>query len=277
MTETRIDRRFSAVAAEAAPALVTFLTAGDPDLRHLAEAPRGLAGGRRRRHRARHAVHRSDGRRPGDPGGRPPRPQGRADARQDARTRPPLPRDRPDVTPIVLMGYYNPIYSHGSERFVADAHAVGVDGLIVVDLPPRLRCPHGRSGGGDRPGGRRGRRRLGARSGGRSLARRRGACDAGDGRERRPPRRRPRRGRQAGAGGLRRRGRVAPLRAAARPQLWCHRPGGLGRAGGPAPQPRRPGGRSWWRRVPCVGIPSDGKAGKPAVSLNVGTVNVGTA
>ena len=43
-------------------------------------------------------------------------------------------RDR-DV-PIVLMGYYNPIYSYGNGRFLADARAAGADGLIVVDLPP---------------------------------------------------------------------------------------------------------------------------------------------
>jgi tryptophan synthase alpha chain len=41
-----------------------------------------------------------------------------------------------DKTPIVLMGYYNPIYIYGNERFLADAKAAGVDGLIVVDLPP---------------------------------------------------------------------------------------------------------------------------------------------
>ena len=41
-----------------------------------------------------------------------------------------------DITPIVMMGYYNPIYSRGVERFLADATAAGVDGLIVVDLPP---------------------------------------------------------------------------------------------------------------------------------------------
>jgi len=41
-----------------------------------------------------------------------------------------------DATPIVLMGYYNPIYIYGVERFLADAKAAGVDGLIVVDLPP---------------------------------------------------------------------------------------------------------------------------------------------
>jgi tryptophan synthase alpha chain len=41
-----------------------------------------------------------------------------------------------DTTPLVLMGYYNPIYIYGVERFLADAKAAGVDGLIVVDLPP---------------------------------------------------------------------------------------------------------------------------------------------
>jgi tryptophan synthase alpha chain len=41
-----------------------------------------------------------------------------------------------DTTPIVMMGYYNPIYSRGVDRFLADAKAAGIDGLIVVDLPP---------------------------------------------------------------------------------------------------------------------------------------------
>lgn len=41
-----------------------------------------------------------------------------------------------DATPVVLMGYYNPIYIYGVDRFLADATAAGVDGLIVVDLPP---------------------------------------------------------------------------------------------------------------------------------------------
>jgi tryptophan synthase alpha chain len=39
-------------------------------------------------------------------------------------------------TPIILMGYYNPIYSYGNARFIDDALAAGVDGLIIVDLPP---------------------------------------------------------------------------------------------------------------------------------------------
>ncbi|OHC57068.1 MAG: tryptophan synthase subunit alpha [Rhodobacterales bacterium RIFCSPHIGHO2_02_FULL_62_130] len=41
-----------------------------------------------------------------------------------------------NATPIVLMGYYNPIYSRGVDKFLVDASAAGVDGLIVVDLPP---------------------------------------------------------------------------------------------------------------------------------------------
>lgn len=45
-------------------------------------------------------------------------------------------REREEKTPVVLMGYYNPIYHYGPERFLDDAKAAGVDGLIVVDLPP---------------------------------------------------------------------------------------------------------------------------------------------
>jgi tryptophan synthase alpha chain len=45
-------------------------------------------------------------------------------------------REHDQSTPIVLMGYYNPIYSHGVDRFLRDAIEVGADGLIIVDLPP---------------------------------------------------------------------------------------------------------------------------------------------
>ncbi|MBV9518895.1 MAG: tryptophan synthase subunit alpha [Hyphomicrobiales bacterium] len=45
-------------------------------------------------------------------------------------------RQQDRTTPIILMGYYNPIYIHGVERFLAEAKTSGVDGLIVVDLPP---------------------------------------------------------------------------------------------------------------------------------------------
>jgi tryptophan synthase alpha chain len=45
-------------------------------------------------------------------------------------------READDTTPIVLMGYYNPIYSRGVEKFLEDAKVAGIDGLIIVDLPP---------------------------------------------------------------------------------------------------------------------------------------------
>lgn len=45
-------------------------------------------------------------------------------------------REGDSDTPIVLMGYYNPIYARGVDRFLAEAKAAGIDGLIVVDLPP---------------------------------------------------------------------------------------------------------------------------------------------
>ena len=45
-------------------------------------------------------------------------------------------RKEDDATPIVLMGYYNPIYIHGVDKFLVDAKTAGVDGLIIVDLPP---------------------------------------------------------------------------------------------------------------------------------------------
>lgn len=45
-------------------------------------------------------------------------------------------REQDDTTPLVLMGYYNPIYSRGVKKFLTDAKEAGIDGLIVVDLPP---------------------------------------------------------------------------------------------------------------------------------------------
>ncbi|THH35119.1 tryptophan synthase subunit alpha [Aliishimia ponticola] len=45
-------------------------------------------------------------------------------------------RKTDDTTPIVLMGYYNPIYSRGVDKFLEDAKEAGIDGLIIVDLPP---------------------------------------------------------------------------------------------------------------------------------------------
>ena len=45
-------------------------------------------------------------------------------------------RAQDNATPLVLMGYYNPIYIYGVDRFLADAKSAGVDGLIIVDMPP---------------------------------------------------------------------------------------------------------------------------------------------
>jgi tryptophan synthase alpha chain len=47
-------------------------------------------------------------------------------------------REKDQATPVVVMGYYNPIYVYGVDRFLRDAKAAGVDGLIVVDLPPEM-------------------------------------------------------------------------------------------------------------------------------------------
>ena len=47
-------------------------------------------------------------------------------------------RQQDDKTPIVVMGYYNPIYQYGPERFLDDAKAAGIDGMIIVDLPPEM-------------------------------------------------------------------------------------------------------------------------------------------
>ena len=61
-------------------------------------------------------------------------------------------RERDDATPIVLMGYFNPIHQYGPERFIEDAREAGADGLIVVDLPPEedeALCLPARAGGLD--------------------------------------------------------------------------------------------------------------------------------
>lgn len=59
-------------------------------------------------------------------------------------------RERDKNTPIILMGYFNPIHAYGVERFASDAASAGVDGLITVDLPPEedevLRVPANRNG-----------------------------------------------------------------------------------------------------------------------------------
>jgi len=132
---TRIDRRFAALKDEGRAALVTFIMAGDPDydaslaiLKALpsagadvielgmpftdpmADGPAIQAAGLR-------ALH----------------------AGANMKRTLSLVREfrrGDDATPLVLMGYYNPIYVYGNERFLTDAKSADVDGLIVVDLPP---------------------------------------------------------------------------------------------------------------------------------------------
>lgn len=132
---TRIDTRFAELRKQGRAAFVTFLMAGDPDpatslaiiqalpeagadiieigmpfTDPMADGPAVQAAGRRAL-KAGMTVTKTL--------------QMISDFRQDE-----------DATPVVLMGYYNPIYIYGVERFLVDAKAAGVDGLIVVDLPP---------------------------------------------------------------------------------------------------------------------------------------------
>jgi tryptophan synthase alpha chain len=132
---TRIDRRFAALKQEGRAALVTFTMAGDPDYdASLAIAKALPAAG---------ADLIELGMPFTDPMADGPAIQAagvRALAAGARMTRTLALvrafRADDDQTPIVLMGYFNPIYIYGVEKFLADAKAAGVDGLIVVDLPP---------------------------------------------------------------------------------------------------------------------------------------------
>jgi tryptophan synthase alpha chain len=131
----RIDRRFAGLKKEGRAALVTFTMAGDPDyatslaiLKALPQAGADVI---------------ELGMPFTDPMADGPAIQAAGlralKAGQDMRKTLRMVREfrgGDDATPIVLMGYYNPIYIYGVEKFLADAKAAGVDGLIVVDLPP---------------------------------------------------------------------------------------------------------------------------------------------
>jgi tryptophan synthase alpha chain len=132
---TRIDRRFAALKAEARPALIAFVTAGDPDYETSLAIVRALP--------AAGADLIEVGMPFSDPMADGPAIQaaglralsgGQTMARTLDLVR--AFRDRDRETPVVLMGYYNPIYIYGNARFLDDAQAAGVDGIIVVDLPP---------------------------------------------------------------------------------------------------------------------------------------------
>ncbi len=135
MTTTRIERRFAALKQERRAALVTFTMAGDPDydtsvalVKALPQAGADLI---------------EIGMPFTDPMADGPAIQaagvralkgGQRMTKTLALVR--AFRKDDDETPIVLMGYYNPIYIYGVDKFLVDAKAAGVDGLIIVDLPP---------------------------------------------------------------------------------------------------------------------------------------------
>ena len=132
---TRIDRRFAGLKQDGRAALVTFLTAGDPDPETSLAILRALP--------AAGADVIELGMPFTDPMADGPAIQAAGlralKAGQTLKKTLDLVRafrTGDDATPIVLMGYYNPIYIYGVEKFLADAKSSGVDGLIVVDLPP---------------------------------------------------------------------------------------------------------------------------------------------
>ena len=132
---TRIDRRFAALKAEGRAALVTYLMAGDPDADTALAIVKALpsAGADVIELGMPFTDPMADGPAIQAAGLRALR-AGQTMAKTLAMVR--AFRTGDDATPIVLMGYYNPIYIYGVERFLTDAKAAGVDGLIVVDLPP---------------------------------------------------------------------------------------------------------------------------------------------
>jgi tryptophan synthase alpha chain len=134
VSETRIDRRFKALKAEGRAAFVTYVMAGDPNYETALEIVKGLP---------------SAGADVIEVGLPFTDPMADGPAIQQAGLRALACgttlkktlklisefREGDNDTPIVLMGYYNPIYSYGVDQFLTDAKTAGVDGLIVVDLP----------------------------------------------------------------------------------------------------------------------------------------------
>lgn len=132
---TRIDAKFAALKAEGKKAFVSYIMAGDPDFDTSLEIVKSLPGA---------GVDVIELGLPfTDPMADGPTIQAAGQRALEsgmtlqrtldlARAF----RETDDTTPIVLMGYYNPIYSRGVDTFLTDAKAAGIDGLIVVDLPP---------------------------------------------------------------------------------------------------------------------------------------------
>jgi tryptophan synthase alpha chain len=132
---TRIDARFRRLRAEGRAALITFVMAGDPDLGTSLEILKSLP--------AAGADVIEIGMPFTDPMADGPAIQaaGLRALKSGTTLRKTLKlvadfREADPATPVVLMGYYNPIYVFGVEAFLTAAREAGVDGLIVVDLPP---------------------------------------------------------------------------------------------------------------------------------------------
>ena len=132
---TRIDDTFARLKAEGKKAFVAYVMAGDPDYETSLEVVKGLPdagvdiielGLPFTDPMADGSTIQLAGQRALDGG------QSLEKTLQIAREL----RKGNDTTPIVMMGYYNPIYSRGVERFLSDAKEAGIDGLIIVDLPP---------------------------------------------------------------------------------------------------------------------------------------------
>ena len=132
---TRIDAKFAALKEQGKKAFVAYIMAGDPDFETSLEIVKGLPGA---------GVDVIELGLPfTDPMADGPTIQAAGQRALDggmtlqrtldlARAF----RETDNTTPIVLMGYYNPIYSRGVDKFLIDAKEAGIDGLIVVDLPP---------------------------------------------------------------------------------------------------------------------------------------------
>lgn len=132
---TRIEKKFAALKTEGRKAFVSYIMAGDPDLETSLALMKGLPGA---------GVDVIELGMPfTDPMADGPTIQlaGQRALEGGHTLQKTLDmaaafREADDESPIVMMGYYNPIYSRGVDRFLGDAKAAGVDGLIVVDLPP---------------------------------------------------------------------------------------------------------------------------------------------
>ena len=133
--KTRIDTRFEQLKEEGRPGLVTFIMAGDPNMEVSQEVLNGLpkAGSDLIEIGMPFSDPMADG-----PSIQLAGQRALKGGQTLAKTLAMVAefRKTDSDTPIILMGYYNPIYIYGNEKFLEDAHNAGVDGLIIVDLPP---------------------------------------------------------------------------------------------------------------------------------------------